>query len=91
MSAERFTLDTNILIYAVDAREGRKRELAARIIEAASKQAVAGKQSLRAVLENDPRVTALLDAKKLADLFEPMAYQGVSQALIDRLLASLEC
>jgi predicted nucleic acid-binding protein len=36
MSAERFTLDTNILIYAVDAREGRKRELAARIVEAAA-------------------------------------------------------
>jgi predicted nucleic acid-binding protein len=37
MSAERFTLDTNILVYAVDAREGRKREFAARIIEAAAK------------------------------------------------------
>ena len=36
MSAERFTLDTNILIHAVDAREGRKRELAVRIIEAAA-------------------------------------------------------
>ena len=35
MSAERFTLDTNILVYAVDVREGRKREWAARIIEAA--------------------------------------------------------
>ena len=31
-----------------------------------------------------------LDAKKLADLFEPMAYQGVSQTMIDRLLASLD-
>jgi predicted nucleic acid-binding protein len=36
MSAERFTLDTNILIYAVDAREERKRALAARIIAAAA-------------------------------------------------------
>ncbi len=36
MSAERFTLDANILVYAVDAREGRKRELATRIIEAAA-------------------------------------------------------
>jgi predicted nucleic acid-binding protein len=35
MSAERFTLDTNILVYAVDAREGRKRELATRIIQVA--------------------------------------------------------
>jgi predicted nucleic acid-binding protein len=36
LSGERFTLDTNILIYAVDTREGRKRELAARIIQAAA-------------------------------------------------------
>jgi 3-carboxy-cis,cis-muconate cycloisomerase len=42
------------------------------------------------VLAGDPRVTVQLDVKKLADLFEPMAYQGASQALIDRLLASLD-
>jgi 3-carboxy-cis,cis-muconate cycloisomerase len=41
-------------------------------------------------LEGDPKVAAWLDTKKLADLFEPMAYQGVSQALIDRLLTSLD-
>ena len=35
-------------------------------------------------------LTAHLDAGQLAKLFEPMAYQGVSQALIDRLLASLD-
>jgi predicted nucleic acid-binding protein len=35
MSAERFTLDTNILVYAVDAREERKRELAIQIIRSA--------------------------------------------------------
>jgi 3-carboxy-cis,cis-muconate cycloisomerase len=61
------------------------------LVEAASKQAVATKKHLREVLAADPKVTAKLDAQKLADLFEPMAYQGVSQALIDRLLASLEC
>jgi Lyase len=33
---------------------------------------------------------AHLSADKLTNLFEPMAYQGVSQALIDRLLVSLE-
>jgi 3-carboxy-cis,cis-muconate cycloisomerase len=31
-----------------------------------------------------------LGADKLTKLFEPMAYQGISQALIDRLLASLD-
>jgi 3-carboxy-cis,cis-muconate cycloisomerase len=60
------------------------------LVEAASKQAVATKKHLRAVLAADPKVSAKLDAQKLADLFEPMAYQGVSQALIDRLLASLD-
>ena len=60
------------------------------LVEAASKQAVAGKTSLRDVLAGDPRVSAHLDAETIAGLFEPMAYQGVSQALIDRLLASLD-
>jgi predicted nucleic acid-binding protein len=35
MNAERFTLDSNILVYAVDAREGRRRDFATHIIEAA--------------------------------------------------------
>lgn len=60
------------------------------LVEAASKKALAEKKDLRKVLGADPRVTVQLDVKKLADLFEPMAYQGASQALIDRLLASLE-
>jgi 3-carboxy-cis,cis-muconate cycloisomerase len=60
------------------------------LIEAASKKAVAGKKHLRDVLTADEKVTAHLDAGKLAKLFEPMAYQGASQSLIDRLLASLD-
>jgi 3-carboxy-cis,cis-muconate cycloisomerase len=60
------------------------------LVEAASKKAVAGKQHLRDVLAGDPKVTAHLGADKLAKLFDPMAYQGVSQALIDRLLKSLD-
>ena len=60
------------------------------LIEAASKKAIADKKHLRDVLAKDPKVTAHLNADKLTKLFEPMAYQGVSQALIDRLLASLE-
>jgi 3-carboxy-cis,cis-muconate cycloisomerase len=59
------------------------------LIEAASKTAVAGKKRLRDVLSADAKVTAHLDAGAIAELFEPMAYQGASQALIDRLLASL--
>ena len=60
------------------------------LVEAAVKKAVAGKQHLRDVLTNDPKVTARLGADKLAKLFDPIAYQGVSQALIDRLLKSLD-
>src|ERR1700677_789618 len=60
------------------------------LMEAASKRAVAEKKDLREVLTQDPKVTAHLDAGKITELFEPMAYQGVSQTLIDRLLKSLD-
>jgi 3-carboxy-cis,cis-muconate cycloisomerase len=60
------------------------------LLEAAVKKAVAGKQHLRDVLTSDPGVAAHLSADRIAKLFDPMAYQGVAQALIDRLLKSLE-
>jgi 3-carboxy-cis,cis-muconate cycloisomerase len=60
------------------------------LIEAASKKAVAEKKHLRDILADDSQVTALLGGNGLAKLFEPMAYQGASQTLIDRLLASLD-
>jgi 3-carboxy-cis,cis-muconate cycloisomerase len=60
------------------------------LIEAASKKAVADKKHLRDVLTADAKITAQLDADRIAELFEPMAYQGASQALVDRLLASLD-
>src|SRR6195256_1008926 len=53
------------------------------LVEAASKKAVAGKKHLRDILADDSQVTALLGGDGLARLFEPMAYQGASQALID--------
>jgi 3-carboxy-cis,cis-muconate cycloisomerase len=59
------------------------------LVEAAVKRAVAEQQHLRDVLAKDAKVAAHLSAA-IAELFEPMAYQGVSQALIDRLLASLD-
>jgi 3-carboxy-cis,cis-muconate cycloisomerase len=60
------------------------------LVEAASKKAIADRKDLRDVLTRDPKVTAHLNADRIAKLFEPMAYQGVSQTLIDRLLASLD-
>ena len=60
------------------------------LLEAAAKQAVAGKQNLRDVVIADSKITAHLSLDRINELFEPMAYQGVSQALIDRLLAGLD-
>jgi 3-carboxy-cis,cis-muconate cycloisomerase len=60
------------------------------IVEAASRTAIESRTHLRDVLAKDTRVTAHLSASELERLFEPMAYQGVSQTLIDRLLTSIE-
>src|ERR1700726_816126 len=60
------------------------------LVEAASKRALAENRHLRDVLTEDAKVAAELAADQIAKLFEPMAYQGASQALIDRLLASLD-
>jgi 3-carboxy-cis,cis-muconate cycloisomerase len=60
------------------------------LIEAASKTAVRDRKHLRDVLMQDANITAQLGAKEITELFEPMAYQGASQELIDRLLASLD-
>lgn len=60
------------------------------LIEAASKRAVAEKKHLREILGADSQVTAHLTPEQITGLFEPMAYQGSSQALIDRLLDSLD-
>lgn len=61
-----------------------------KILEAASRKSIETKQHLRDVLAQDARITAHIDDKTLTQLFEPMIYQGVSQELIDRLLASFE-
>lgn len=60
------------------------------LVEAACRKAVDARANLRDVLAGDPSVTAHLDAAAIDKLFEPLAYQGVSQKLIDRLLASLD-
>ncbi len=60
------------------------------LLEAASKKAVKEKKDLRTVLSAEANITAHLSADMITRLFEPMAYQGTSQLLIDRLLASLD-
>jgi 3-carboxy-cis,cis-muconate cycloisomerase len=60
------------------------------LVETASKKAVAENRHLHDVLTRDTKISAELGADQIARLFEPTAYQGASQALIDRLLASLD-
>jgi len=60
------------------------------LVQAASRKAAAEKKPLREVLAGDPKVTAHVGTQEITDLFDPLAYQGASQALIDRLLASLK-
>jgi len=61
-----------------------------RLVEAASRKAANEKKDLRTVLSAESGITTHLSADMIARLFEPMAYQGTSQVLIDRLLASLD-
>jgi 3-carboxy-cis,cis-muconate cycloisomerase len=60
------------------------------LVEAAGKRAIAERQDVRQLLTKNPNVTAHLSGDVLTRLFEPMGYQGASQILIDRLLASLD-
>ena len=60
------------------------------LMEAASKRVVAEKTNLRDVLAKDPDINVHLSPDRLEKLFEPMAYQGVAQILIDQLLVSLD-
>ena len=61
-----------------------------KLVEEASRKAVAEKRSLQNVLGEDERVTAHLAGPVLGRLFEPMSYQGAAQTFIDRLVGSLK-
>jgi 3-carboxy-cis,cis-muconate cycloisomerase len=63
---------------------------AQRIIEEASRKAFSAKRELQEVLAEDDRVKLSLSVGELAKLFEPMAYQGAAQTLIDRIVGSLQ-
>jgi 3-carboxy-cis,cis-muconate cycloisomerase len=61
-----------------------------KIVEEASRKAVAEKRHLNTVLAEDERVTSQMTPGELARLFELMGYQGVSQTFIDRLIGALQ-
>lgn len=63
---------------------------AQKIVEAATRKAVAEKRSLQNVLGEDARVSAHLSGPTLGRLFDPMCYQGAAQTFIDRLIGSLK-
>ncbi len=79
-----------IMAEAVMIALGRKigRLEAHHIVEEASKTAIAERRGLQDMLTADPRVTSHLDAGEVARLFDPLAYQGVAQQFIDRLIAA---
>jgi 3-carboxy-cis,cis-muconate cycloisomerase len=58
------------------------------LVEEASKKAVTEQRHLDEVVSEDPRITKHLSADEITRLFDPLAYQGASQAFIDRLIAS---
>jgi 3-carboxy-cis,cis-muconate cycloisomerase len=58
------------------------------VVEEACRKASAGQRHLEDVLGEDGRVTEHLKPADIERLFDPLAYQGVAQAFIDRLIAT---
>jgi 3-carboxy-cis,cis-muconate cycloisomerase len=61
-----------------------------RLVEEASRKALAAKRSLHDVLAEDDRVKLSLSVGELAKLFEPATYQGSAQTFVDRIIGSLQ-
>jgi 3-carboxy-cis,cis-muconate cycloisomerase len=73
---------------ALGAKIGRQEAL--KIVEEASRKAIAAKRNLQDVLAENNQVTLSLSVGELAKLFEPMAYQGAAQTIFDRIVGSLQ-
>jgi 3-carboxy-cis,cis-muconate cycloisomerase len=100
--AEGLTIDTDrmranldathglIMAEAVSFRLAEKigKAAAHKLVENASKKAVAGNRHLKDILAADKDAMAHMSARDLEKLFDPMNYQGVAQDFVDRLLAS---
>lgn len=66
--------------------ESMGRQTAHRLVEHASREAVASGRNLREVLEEDVEVTSRLDAARLDALFDPANYAGRAHAFVDAVL-----
>jgi 3-carboxy-cis,cis-muconate cycloisomerase len=60
------------------------------VVEEAVRKASAEQRHLEEVLSEDARVTAHLTHKEIERLFDPLTYQGVAQAFIDRQIAAMK-
>jgi 3-carboxy-cis,cis-muconate cycloisomerase len=61
-----------------------------KLVEEASRKALAAKRDLQDVLAEDDRVKLSLSVGELAKVFEPMSYQGSAQTFVDRIIGSLQ-
>jgi 3-carboxy-cis,cis-muconate cycloisomerase len=58
------------------------------LVAGACRRASAEKAHLREILAQEPKVTQVLDAQALAQLFDPSRYLGATHAYIERVLAA---
>jgi predicted nucleic acid-binding protein len=92
MSDERFTLDTNILVYSVDSESGRRHQLASEIVELSAKrdcwitlQAVSEFYAVVSRKHLVARTTAAMLAHSWLDLFpSAVASESAVHFAIDR-------
>jgi 3-carboxy-cis,cis-muconate cycloisomerase len=57
------------------------------LVAGACRRASAERAHLREILAQEPKVTQVLDAQALAQLFDPERYLGATHAFIERVLA----
>ena len=88
LAATRGQIMAEAVTFALAGKLGKPE--ARRIVEEAIRKSAATKRDLQDVLGEDDRVKPCLNLGELAKLFEPMAYQGVAQTLIDRIVGSLQ-
>jgi 3-carboxy-cis,cis-muconate cycloisomerase len=74
--------------FALGAKVGKPE--AHKLVEEASRKALAAKRDLQDVLAEDDRVKLSLSVGELAKVFEPMSYQGSAQTFVDRIIGSLQ-
>jgi 3-carboxy-cis,cis-muconate cycloisomerase len=86
LEATRGLIMAEAISFALATKVGKQE--AHRIVEEASRKAVAEKRDLQVVLGENDQVK--LSVGELAKLFEPMGYQGVAQTFIDRIVGALQ-